>query len=103
VALAAVLTLAGATIAPTFATVYGMVERAAPAGTVTEAFAWLATATAVGASVGAACAGAVADSAGPAAAFALAGAAGTAAALLAALRARPPSAPAHPTAAPAGA
>jgi predicted MFS family arabinose efflux permease len=103
VALAAVLTLAGATIAPTFATVYGMVERAAPAGTVTEAFAWLGTATAVGASVGAACAGAVADSAGPAAAFALAGAAGTAAALLAALRARPLSAPAHPTAAPAAA
>ena len=48
-ALAAVLFLAGAAIAPTYATVYALVERAAPAGTVTEAFAWLATAVAVGA------------------------------------------------------
>ena len=56
VALAAVLTLAGATIAPTYASVYAMVDRAAPAGTGTEAFAWLSTAVSVGASVGAACA-----------------------------------------------
>jgi hypothetical protein len=39
VALAAVLVLAGATIAPTYATIYAMVDHAAPAGTVTEAFA----------------------------------------------------------------
>jgi predicted MFS family arabinose efflux permease len=93
VALAAVLALAGATIAPTYATIYAMVDRAAPAGTVTEAFAWLNTAVAVGASVGAAAAGAVADAAGPAATFALAGAAGTVATLVAALRARPLTAP----------
>ena len=42
-----------------------MVDHAAPAGTVTEAFAWLETAVAVGASVGAASAGAVAEAAGP--------------------------------------
>ena len=102
VALATILALAGATIAPTYASIYAMVDHAAPAGTVTEAFAWLNTAVAVGASVGAACAGAVADTAGPAAAFTLAGAAGTAAALTAALRARPLNAPAR-SAAPAAA
>jgi MFS family permease len=94
VALGAVLTVAGAAIAPTYAAVYAMVDHAAPAGTVTEAFAWLATAIAIGASVGAAAAGAVADHAGPGAAFALAGAAG-AVALLAAL-VRSPSLPGTP-------
>jgi predicted MFS family arabinose efflux permease len=77
-----------------------MVDHAAPAGTVTEAFAWLETAVAVGASIGAASAGTVADAAGPAAAFAVAGAAGTVAALIAALRARPLNAPGHSTAVP---
>jgi predicted MFS family arabinose efflux permease len=103
VALAAVLALAGATIAPTYATIYAMVDHAAPGGTVTEAFAWLETAVAVGASIGAASAGAVADAAGPAAAFGVAGAAGTVAALVAALRARPLNAPSYPMAAPAAA
>jgi predicted MFS family arabinose efflux permease len=86
VALGAVLLVAGAAIAPTYALVYAMVDHAAPEGTVTEAFAWLATAIAIGASVGAAGAGAVADHAGPGAAFALAGAAGTIALLAALLR-----------------
>jgi MFS family permease len=54
IALAAVLLIAGATIAPTEASVYGMVEGVAPKGTVTEAFAWLATAIAVGSALGAA-------------------------------------------------
>ena len=76
VALGAVLLVAGAAIAPTYATVYAMVDQAAPAGTVTEAFAWLATATGVGSAAGAAAAGALADHAGPVAAFVLAGAAG---------------------------
>jgi hypothetical protein len=82
----AVLLLAGAAIAPTYATVYAMVDRAAPEGTATEAFAWLATAVAIGASAGAALAGALADGAGPAAAFALAGGAGAVALLATALR-----------------
>jgi predicted MFS family arabinose efflux permease len=87
-ALAAVLALAGATIAPTYASVFGMVDDAAPTGTVTEAFAWLNTAVAIGASVGAAAAGAAADAAGPASTFVLAAGAGVVAALVAALRAR---------------
>jgi predicted MFS family arabinose efflux permease len=103
VALAAVLAVAGATIAPTYASINAMVDHAAPAGTVTEAFAWLSTAVAIGASAGAACAGAVADAAGPAPTFMLAGAAGTVAALIAALRARPLTGPAHPIAAAAAA
>jgi MFS family permease len=84
--LAPVLLIAGAAIAPTEAAVYAMVEDAAPAGTVTEAFAWLATAMAVGGAVGAAAAGALADSAGPTAAFALGGAAGLIAVLITTLR-----------------
>jgi predicted MFS family arabinose efflux permease len=85
-ALAVVLFVAGAAIAPTFATVYAMVDEAAPEGTVTEAFAWLATAVAIGAAAGAAIAGALADHTGPAAAFAVAGAAGALALLAALLR-----------------
>jgi predicted MFS family arabinose efflux permease len=87
VALGAVLVVAGAAIAPAYAAVYSMVDEAAPTGTVTEAFAWLATAVAIGAAAGAAIAGAVAESAGPAAALALAGAAGAAALLATAMRA----------------
>jgi MFS family permease len=86
VALGAVLLIAGAAIAPTYATVYAMVERAAPAGTVTEAFAWLSTAISIGAAAGAATAGTVADHAGPAAVFALAAAAGALALVAAATR-----------------
>ncbi len=87
-ALALVLCLAGATIAPTYASVYAMVERIAPAGTVTEAFAWLSTAVAIGAALGAALAGSVADSAGPSAVFLLAGGAGAIAVAVGALRGR---------------
>ena len=86
--LAAVLLVAGAAIAPTEAAVYAMVEDAAPAGAITEAFAWLATAMAVGGAVGAAGAGALADSVGPAAAFALGGGAAVLAVLTTALRSR---------------
>jgi hypothetical protein len=93
VALAAALLVAGAAIAPTCASAYAMVDWVAPAGTVTEAFAWLTTATAVGTAAGATAAGALADGAGPAAAFLLAGAAGLAAMLVAALRAGTLAAP----------
>jgi len=84
--LAGAMFVAGAAIAPSYATVYAMVERAAPAGTVTEAFAWLATAVAVGAALGAAAAGSIAEHAGPAAAFALAGGAGALALLATSVR-----------------
>jgi hypothetical protein len=80
VALAVVIAAAGTMIAPVLASAYAMVDGAAPAGTATEAFAWLATASAIGTSIGAATAGALADTAGPEAAFVLAGAAGLAAA-----------------------
>jgi predicted MFS family arabinose efflux permease len=87
-AIGAVLLLAGAAIAPTEATVYAMVDDAAPAGTMTEAFAWLATALAVGGAFGAASAGMLADRAGPTAVFALAGGAGALAVLTTMLRSR---------------
>jgi MFS family permease len=95
-ALAAVLLFAGAAIAPTEATIYAMVDHAAPAGTMTEAFAWLATAMAVGAAIGAASAGIVADSAGPTAAFTLAGGAGALAMLTTLLRSGTITGPGHP-------
>ena len=75
-ALGAVIVLAGATIAPTVASIYAMVDRTAPAGTRTEAFSWLLTASSTGAAAGAAVAGALAQSAGAPAAFAFALAAG---------------------------
>jgi predicted MFS family arabinose efflux permease len=87
-AIGAVILLAGATIAPTEASVYAMVDRAAPAGTRTEAFSWLVTASSTGAAVGAAVAGALAQTAGAPAAFAFAGAAGGLAMLTAALASR---------------
>jgi predicted MFS family arabinose efflux permease len=79
IGLGLVLLGAGAAIAPTYATVYTMVDDVAPAGTVTEASAWLATAVAVGAALGSAVAGAAIAHAGPVAAYGLAGAAGAAA------------------------
>ena len=92
-ALGVLLVVAGAAIAPTFATVYAMVEHVAPAGTLTEASAWLATAVAVGAALGSASAGAVIAQAGPVAAFGLAGAAGTLAVAIAVGRATTLAAP----------
>jgi MFS family permease len=88
VALAAVITLAGATIAPTVATLYGLVDSAAPAGTETEAYSWLVTAELIGASLGAAIAGVLAQRAGPTGAFALVGASGGLVVLVALVRSR---------------
>ncbi|MGI8507645.1 MAG: MFS transporter [Solirubrobacteraceae bacterium] len=87
-ALGGVLLLAGAAIAPTEATIYVMVDHAAPAATITEAFAWLATAMAVGGAAGAASAGLLVERAGPTAGFALAGGAGALAMLTTVLRSR---------------
>jgi predicted MFS family arabinose efflux permease len=85
-ALAVVLLLAGATIAPTESLVYAMVDEVAPVGTVTEAFSWLLTAMALGSALGAAGAGALVDGLGPAAAFGLGGGACALAALITAIR-----------------
>ncbi|MEV6304902.1 MFS transporter [Actinoplanes sp. NPDC051861] len=82
---AVLITVAGSLIAPILASAYAMVDRAAPAGTVTEAFAWLATATAVGTAAGAAAGGALADLAGARSGFVLAGGAAVGAAVVALL------------------
>jgi predicted MFS family arabinose efflux permease len=95
-ALGGVLLLAGAAIAPTEATIYAMVDRAARPGTITEAFAWLATAMAVGGAMGAAVAGILAELAGPTAAFALGGGAGGLAVLTIMLRSRTLAPPREP-------
>lgn len=87
-AIGVVITVAGATIAPTMSVIYAMVDAAALAGTQTEAFSWLLTAPLSGASIGAAAAGALAQSAGPRTAFAFVAAAGAAALLIALLRSR---------------
>jgi MFS family permease len=89
--LGALLFVAGTAIAPTYSTVYAIVDRVAPASTLTEAFAWLETAVAVGGAIGAAVAGALVQAAGPPTVFAFAGAMGLAALLAATrLRARDP-------------
>ncbi|HUA02548.1 MAG TPA: MFS transporter [Solirubrobacteraceae bacterium] len=84
-ALAAVILLAGATIAPTAASIYAMVDRFAPAGTATEAFSWALTAAYTGEAVGAAVGGGLVQSAGATAAFAFVGAAGAVTVLVAIL------------------
>jgi MFS family permease len=93
-AMAVVLLAAGAAIAPTYAIAYALAGDAAPDGTVTEAFAWLATAIAIGASLGAAAGGVLADHGGPATAFTLAGGAALLALLATLLRSRTLPAPA---------
>ena len=100
--IAIIILVAGATIAPTGATIYAMVDRFAPAGTQTEAFSWLFTSSSAGAAAGAAIAGILAQSAGPAPVFALAGVAGGLAALVAMLGSRhlAPPCPVIPSGAP---
>ena len=86
--LAGVLLVAGASISPIYAIVNGMVDRVAPNGMKTEAFAWLTTAAGTGAALGAAFTGVVAEELGAPAAFLLAGAAGALATAIVATRAR---------------
>ena len=76
-------------IAPTYSTVYAIVNHVAPQETMTEAFAWLGTAVAVavGGAIGAAVAGALVQTTGAPLVFALAGVTGLAA-LAAATRLR---------------
>jgi predicted MFS family arabinose efflux permease len=79
---------AGATIAPSVAALYAMVDSAAPSGAHAEAFSWLVTASSTGTALGSAAAGALAQSAGPTGAFAVVGAAGALAVLVTLTRAR---------------
>ncbi|MGZ4194704.1 MAG: MFS transporter, partial [Solirubrobacteraceae bacterium] len=87
-AMGAIILFAGATIAPTGAGIYAMVDRFAPTGTRTEAFSWLFTSSSTGAAAGAATAGMLAQSAGPGVVFAFAGVAGAVATLVAILGSR---------------
>jgi MFS family permease len=88
IAIGLVILLAGATIAPTEATISAMVDGAAPDGARTEAFSWLFTASLSGAALGAAVAGGLAQSAGAPGAFAFAGFAGVLTVAVAAIGAR---------------
>lgn len=77
--------LSGLFLAPVMACSFTLVDGLAPRGTVTEAFAWLVTAFAVGSSVGAALAGMAGDAGGVHAAFAGTGASGLLALLITAI------------------
>jgi hypothetical protein len=58
-AMGVLIVLAGLTLAPATAIEYVLIDRVAPAGSSTEAFGWVITATVAGAGVGSAVAGAV--------------------------------------------
>jgi predicted MFS family arabinose efflux permease len=102
-ALGALILLAGATIAPTAASIYAMVDRFAPAGTVTEAFSWALTAAYTGEALGAAVGGGLVQGSGATAAFAFVGAAGAVTILVAFLGRRHLDGAAAEPAAPAAA
>ncbi|MFD8914433.1 MFS transporter [Streptomyces sp. NPDC059575] len=68
--------LAGVFLAPCIACAFVIVDRHAPAGTVTEAFSWLVTTFVVGASVGTGLAGPVVEAGGALWGFVLPGVAG---------------------------
>jgi len=76
------LTVAGATIAPTFVCANGMLDGLAPAGTLTEAFTWTSTGMAAGIAAGSALAGALVETASPGFALAVLGGGGVVAALV---------------------
>ncbi len=80
-AMTALGALAGVFLAPVLACAFVVVDRHAPAGTVTEAFSWLVTAFGVGASAGSALAGPAAQYGGASAGFAVAGCGGAVALL----------------------
>jgi len=69
VVLAPVLFLAGMALAPMLASGYALIEKLAPAGMVTEAFAWTSTAFGTGCALGAAGAGALIELHGTGGAF----------------------------------
>jgi predicted MFS family arabinose efflux permease len=84
--LAAGMILAGLGIAPAIACLYLLVDRLAPAGTVTEAFTWVTTAFATGFAIGNALGGSLVHRVGTDRAFLVAAAGVAAAAVLARLR-----------------
>lgn len=79
VAMTALAALAGVFLAPALACAFLVVDRHAPAGTVTEAFSWLVTFFGVGAAIGTAAAGPAVEVGGTATGFGVASVAGAAA------------------------
>lgn len=82
VGMVALTALAGVFLAPAIACAFIVVDRHAPAGTVTEAFSWLVTFFGVGAAIGTALAGPAVELGGTAASFGVAAAGGVAALLV---------------------
>jgi MFS family permease len=82
VGMTALSALAGVFLAPSLACAFIVVDRHAPAGTVTEAFSWLVTFFGVGAAIGTAAAGPAVELGGTPAGFAVASGAGAAALLV---------------------
>ncbi|MFG2462076.1 MFS transporter [Streptomyces sp. NPDC048523] len=76
VAMTLLMVLAGVFLAPVIACAFVLVDRHAPAGTVTEAFSWIVTTFTVGASVGTGLAGPVVEGGGALWGFAVPGVAG---------------------------
>jgi predicted MFS family arabinose efflux permease len=70
--LAVLLTIAGVPVAPLLACTFGLLERVAPPGTVTEGYGWLTAGITAGAAAGAALSGVLAQGAGLHAAMAIA-------------------------------
>ncbi|MBT2403739.1 MFS transporter [Streptomyces sp. ISL-87] len=79
VAMTALAALSGVFLAPALACAFIVVDRHAPAGTVTEAFSWLVTFFGVGAAIGTAAAGPAVELGGTVAGFGVASVAGAAA------------------------
>src|SRR5439155_628801 len=96
---AALLLVAGLTIAPTFVCANNMLDSLAPRGTLTEAFTWTSTGLTAGLATGSTLGGAVAEAVSPGAAMAVMGAGALAAAALVALSAQGPLRAARPAAA----
>ncbi|MFC5955938.1 MFS transporter [Streptomyces pratens] len=76
VAMTLLAVVAGVFLAPAIACAFVLVDRHAPAGTVTEAFSWLVTTFTVGASVGTGLAGPVVEAGGAQGGFAMPAVAG---------------------------
>ncbi|MCX5148650.1 MFS transporter [Streptomyces sp. NBC_00320] len=93
VAMTALSALAGVFLAPALACAFIVVDRHAPAGTVTEAFSWLVTFFGVGAAIGTAAAGPAVELGGTASGFGVACVAGASALLVLTLTQRVMAAP----------
>ncbi|MGW6390784.1 MFS transporter [Streptomyces sp. NPDC055103] len=82
VAMTGLAVLSGVFLAPVLACAFIVVDRHAPAGTVTEAFSWLVTTFGVGSALGSAVAGPAVELAGTVTGFAVAGVGGVVALLV---------------------